>query len=82
MLLLIACAAVCGVYFARAPWVVYREQRAKANDSITEAHVNEAQRASLMKREAEFSSPIGREKLARAHNFVQKGEVLVATDAP
>jgi hypothetical protein len=73
-LTLVAVAICFGAYFARMPWEVYRQQRAKANQSLAEAQVNDIQRISLMKREAELKSPIGREKIAREHGYLHTGE--------
>jgi hypothetical protein len=79
---IVALALVCGAYFAREPWQVYRQQRAKANDSIDVAETNDVQRVSLLKREADLKSPIGHEKVAREHGYVKKGETLLGTDTP
>ena len=73
--MIVAVAVVCGAYFARAPWQMYRLQKAHANQAIAEAQVNDAQRVGLMKREADLKSPIGREKMARERGYLHKGEV-------
>lgn len=72
---MVAVALACGAYFARAPWQVYRQQRAKANAAVAEAQANDAQRVSLLKRQADLKSPIGREKIARERGYLAKGEV-------
>ena len=68
-------AVACGAYLARMPCQVYRQQRSKANDAVAEAQVNDALRVSLEKREADLKSPVGREKSAREHGYLAKGEV-------
>lgn len=80
--LLVLCAVFCGAYLAREPWLVYREQRAKANDYIADAEKNEAQRSALIRKEADLKNPIGREKLAREHGYVRKGEIPLGNSAP
>ena len=80
--LVVLSAVVCGLYLARAPWQVYREQRTQANEAISDAQTNQMQRASLLKREAELKSPIGHEKLARERGYVKKGEVPLGSDTP
>jgi hypothetical protein len=68
-------AIACGAYLARAPWQMYRVQRAKANAAVGDAQTNDALRVGLMKREADLRSPIGREKMARERGYLAKGEV-------
>jgi hypothetical protein len=70
----IAVAIACGAYFAREPWQVYRQQRAKANEAVAEAQLNDSLRVALLKREAQLKSPIGREKMARERGYLAKGE--------
>jgi hypothetical protein len=72
----------CGFYFAREPWRIYREQRAKANSAIAEAQANDRLHVSLVKNEAELRNPIGREKTAREHGYVKQGEVQINSDLP
>ena len=76
---IVAVAIASGAYLARAPWQVYRQQRSKANQAIAEAQTNDVLRVGLLKREADLRSPIGREKLAREHGYLAKGEVPFQT---
>jgi len=78
---MVAVAIACGAYLARAPWQMYRLQHAKANQAVAEAQTNDVLRVSLMKREADLKSPIGREKMAREHGYLAKGEVPYTTRA-
>jgi hypothetical protein len=80
--MIVGVAICCGAYFAREPWQVWRQQRAKANASIEQAETNDALHVGLLKRQAEMKSPIGREKMAREHGYVRQGETPVGTDTP
>ena len=79
--IIVAAAVVCGAYLARTPWQVYRQQRAKANEAINEAQTNDVLRVGLMKREADLKSPVGREKVAREHGYLAKGETAYQSSA-
>lgn len=82
MWLLVLCAIFCGAWLAREPWRVYREQKAKANEAIGEAQLNEAQRTALVRKEADLKSPTGREKQARSRGYVMQGEVPLGSSTP
>lgn len=80
--MIVVVALCCGAYLAREPWQIYREQKAKANSAVAEAQANDRLHVDLLKNEAELKNPIGREKMARDHGYVKKGEVQVNSDMP
>lgn len=70
----VVCAACLGLYLSRGPWVAYREQKLKADIATKEMLKAESEKTDLMKQKAMLESPIGRETLARQHNYIKNGE--------
>jgi len=73
----VAAAIGTGLYLSRAPWIAYREQRVIADQQIKDMRASEKARADLVREEARYRSPLGREELARKRNYVHPGEIRV-----
>jgi hypothetical protein len=72
----VAAAAGLGLYFSRGPWLVYRDQKVKADSATKEMQKAEHEKTDLLREKAQYESPMGREQLARSHRFVKPGEVV------
>ena len=69
---------VNGAYLAREPWIVYQQQKAKAQAAREDQARSEKERADLVKQKAESESSAGREQAAREQRIpvVPRAEML------
>lgn len=68
-------AVACGVALSLRPWQLYREQRLRSNEAVQQMRQAEAEKVDLLRQEARFASPAGKEELARSRGYSRPGEV-------
>jgi hypothetical protein len=76
-LTIIAAAVVCGLFFSRKPWEMFRDQQAKAKEAQLEMREAEQERERLLKEKMKYSSSVGREEAVRNKGWTKPGESLV-----
>jgi len=73
----VAAAVGTGLYLSRKPWQVYREQDAKAKESMREMREAEQERERLQIDKIKYSSPLGKEEELRDRGYTKSGETPV-----
>ncbi len=62
------------IYLNRDTWRLYKDQMATKSRNDERMRAAETERAELIRRRAELSSPVGQERLARKQGYRKPGE--------
>lgn len=78
-ILFIATAVGVGLYFSRAPWQVYQQQKEISAKAAVQMRQAESERADLARKNAKLESSAGQEEQARQQGYLGPREEPVPT---